>query len=356
MENSGYKGDAKRSTAEQSKQAVKSFTASELFEDLIVTNDDVKDIKEAEFIIDDLIIKSHVIAIVAEPNCGKTALFMHLAPRIVKEGYQVFYFNLDASAPEISRHKEIADRDGYVVIAPDIKIGSSIDDVIQKLLRLDKAKDVSNVVIMLDTLKKCTNVINKPRAKVFYKLQRGLSAKGATILMAAHANKYRDANGDLVYEGTGDLRADVDELIYLDFKKGTDAQTITTYPDKVRGEFNQLSFQLLLNTREVYQLADVVDVKAGNIAAIDARKSDPDGVIKEAINEAIEACKSKQGDIIEYCMEKDISRNRIRKALETGSDPNNPMRYLYVSIGDKNAKIYCKWSEGITDGEQNKGL
>ncbi len=55
-------------------------------------------------------------------------------------------------------------------------------------------------------------------------------------MLLAHANKHRDAEGDLIYEGTGDLRADVDELIYLEkqYDEVAGISTISTYPDKVR--------------------------------------------------------------------------------------------------------------------------
>ena len=45
-------------------------------------------------------------------------------------------------------------------------------------------------------------------------------------------------NGKPIYEGTGDLRSDVDELIYFIPEKHEDgSMTVSTDPDKTRGKF-----------------------------------------------------------------------------------------------------------------------
>ena len=122
----------------------------------------------------------------------------------------------------------------------------------KKLKELSKMEaDLHDVVIFLDTLKKCVDVINKSQAKDFYKVLRRLSARGTTIVVASHTNKRKEDDGKYMFEGTGDLKADFDELIYIEHKKGILINTVTTYPDKVRGLFKPITFTINIKTREI---------------------------------------------------------------------------------------------------------
>jgi len=115
----------------------------------------------------------------------------------------------------------------------------------------------------IDTLKKFVDVINKSQAKNLYKLFRTLTVKGATICLLAHTNKYKDDDGNQIFEGTADLRNDLDELIYLDshLNPTTKCLEITTRPDKVRAEFEPISYVIdLPNDREVREADAVINI------------------------------------------------------------------------------------------------
>jgi hypothetical protein len=68
------------------------------------------------------------------------------------------------------------------------------------------------------------DVMRKEDAKAFYALCRKLTTLGATVILLAHTNKYNDAEGFPVYEGTGDVVSDSDDVFYLipSFAKETD--------------------------------------------------------------------------------------------------------------------------------------
>lgn len=158
----------------------------------------------------------------------------------------------------------------------------------------------SNTVFIFDTLKKMTDVINKSRAKELYKLLRGLSAKGMTIVLLAHTNKYNDAEGKPIFEGTGDLRSDVDELIYFIPSKNEDgSMTVSTAPDKVRGKFEPISFTITPEL-EVIPLDKFVDVAAIKIAQT---LREQDSAIIELVTDAIKAEQFTEAKIIAYIKE-----------------------------------------------------
>ncbi len=63
--------------------------------------------------------------------------------------------------------------------------------------------------------------------------------------MLGHLNKNTGSDGKKNYEGTGDLRADSDELIYLDaIKHSNGSLTVSTRIDKSRGNIKDVTFEI----------------------------------------------------------------------------------------------------------------
>lgn len=151
---------------------------------------------------------------------------------------------------------------------PDYAQGGSMDKVVEGL-RWTAAQpnvDLSNRVLIFDTLKKMTDVIQKKEAKQLFTTLRALTAKGATVVCLAHTNKYK-VEGEHIFEGTGDIKSDCDDLVYLeslpDDSSGRRNRTITvsTRLDKFRGIAEQVSF-FIDQHRNVTQLPEFVDVSA----------------------------------------------------------------------------------------------
>ena len=267
-----------------------------------------------EWIIKNLVISGHIILIPAEPNGGKTTIMFHLSEQMVKEGYDVYYVNADISGGDAKPMVDLAKKKGFTLMLPDLKVDKSMDTVLLKLIDMSNdGNRYDNVVFIFDTLKKMLNVISKSSAKAFFELFRKLSAKGMTIILLAHTNKYKDDEGNPVYEGTGDLRADVDELIYLIPHRHDDkSMTVTTKPDKQRGSFEAISFNIDPK-RNVTLLNEPVNTIQANQVASDLKK---DQVAIDAINQAILNGSTIQKDIISYSLEHSaIGERAIRKTL-----------------------------------------
>lgn len=151
-------------------------------------------------------------------------------------------------------------------------------------------------------------MIDKSKAAEFFKLTRSLSVKGATIILLGHTNKHKDDEGNTVFEGTGDLRNDVDELIYLDcFKNETDGTLeVTTRPDKVRAVLAPRTFIIdLKNGRKVSESGYVKRVIA-------KEKREVLELFKEAINAGCES----QTELLDYVEPKVThGRKKLRTML-----------------------------------------
>jgi hypothetical protein len=316
-----------------------------------LSQEEINEIADPKWIIRWLIISGHIILIPAEPNAGKTTIMMHLARDMAQADYQVFYVNADISGGDAKPMVEQAKASGFKLLLPDMKVGLSMDTVIKDLTKMSESKDrFDDSVFIFDTVKKMVDVISKSRAKEFFKLFRKLSAKGMTIILLAHTNKYQDAEGNPIYEGTGDMRSDVDELIYLIPQKHDDgSMTVTTKPDKQRGNHRPISFKIDSN-RKVTQLNNPVDTVEAN--KIDAERKNDEKVI-QAISTAISSGSVTQKDIVEYCKQHDdISVRAVKSVLQKyaidtdislfdkGNDHVDCVAIWRKSKGDKNSHIF----------------
>jgi len=336
-------------------------TFNDLMEAFLVTDDDVKDIEEAKFIIPDYLIEGHVALFIGEPGCGKTALFFHKCKELVERGYAVHYFNFDAPAEEIGRHQRIAKEQGYRMYSPHVKVGVSVEQTIEKL-RQGSMSGISfkGTVIVIDTLKKCLDLMSKSDAKDFFDTLRKLSALGATIMIAGHTLKHRDKNtGELIYEGTGDVKADVDELHYLEFvKDGVGMyQTITMYPHKTRGIFKETSYHLDLKTREVKDIG-YVDVKTfiGVNEKLETQAEKYDGLHDYILNLVKQGIDNRT-DILAWCKNAGYPYTPSQDALSLMCSPINLNRVLTKSPTKKsNMHVYSVYEREESESGESAGL
>ncbi len=281
--------------------------------EFILSESEISELRSPEWIIPDIVIRGHLLIIVSEPNGGKTTLFTHLAGEIVAAGYRTYYVNADIAGSNAAEFVELARAGGWTAMLPDMRPGLSMQDVVSKLQKMnDTGADLSDVVFIFDTFKKMTDVIAKRQVREILKLLRSLTAKGMTIILLAHTNKYRDAEGKPVFEGTGDVRADADELIYLLPQKHPDGtMTVSTQPDKVRGDFSPLTFEISRD-RNVKRSAAFVDTGALRAADERFQMDEPD---IRVILDAIEAGLCKQTEIIEHCKAHRIGKRTVLRLL-----------------------------------------
>lgn len=306
-------------------------------EDFTVSLEEASELSDSKFIIDGLIVAGHLVVVAAEPNAGKTTIALALSGDMVEGGYQVIYINADISAGDAKDFIETAHERGVKLLLPDMKVGKSMGDIVSNLVRMNSAAvDLSNHVFVFDTLKKMCDVINKRAAKLLLGLLRSMTAKGATIILLAHTNKYKDADGKPIYEGTGDLRSDVDELIYLIPEKHPDgSMTVSVEPDKTRARIEKMTFRIS-SDREVTRLAEFEDVAQRRASRL---RMELDQEAIERITEAIEARHIKQCDIIEFCGQHGVSKRKIVACLRHYAGGEKPLWKVERGL-ERNAKLY----------------
>lgn len=290
-----------------------------------VTEEIVKNIEDATFACWNLIPQGHMNVICSQANGGKTTIFVHIAGVMSQAGYRVMYINADASASDIKEYKHHAMEYDYSLINPDLTNGTP-DQVVEELRKISIAEgDFSKLVIILDTLKKFTDLMNKTKLKQFNSILRTLTAKGITVICLAHTNKHNDKDGKPIYEGTGDLRSDFDNLIYLIPVKNDDGtMTVSTLGDKIRAKIINESFMITAD-RDVQRLDHHINTLALNQYQHHLVADQP---VIEFILEHITPLSLTATDLRTIANEKKInySRNRIDSVLKrycagNSSDP-----------------------------------
>ena len=306
------------------------------FNRMAITEEIINSIQDAEYAYPDLIIKGQLTIFVAMPGAGKSALLRHLSGYFAQSGgLDVMYFDLDSPATMIGRNATHAQEHQYHYFAPHMFAGESAQSVLNDIAQsVDAGEDMSSLVLIFDTVKKFTDMMNKGKLKQFFDLLRELTARGATVILLGHANKYRDRDGNLVYEGTGDVLSDVDCLTYLEYQKDTDKQrqVISTYPEKTRGVIEPLTFELDLSNWDIHQVDGYVDVKTEIHNVFEATQKlnrfDPDKTVRIAVNDAMCDGFTSQVEIVEYCASKGFGRNKVLRVLKLASQEGGPVQWL----------------------------
>jgi len=323
---------------------------SEILGRFEVGEDYVNGLGEEKFLYDNLIISMHILTLIAMSGSGKTTFFFFVvAPALAKRGYIVWYIDADSPASDHKKRKNIADASGFKFLNPDVNRGTSAESLIANLKRIaDAHHDLTDYVLIFDTLKKFTDLMSKSGVREFYKLARKLVNLGATVVLLGHANKYRDKEGNLVFEGVGDVRSDSDELIQLESKKnasgGIDVTTVvdTDKGAKVRGIFKPFSFHIS-SAREITFYDKPLET-IDRTATASAKATD------EEILTAVEDYLRSRGEpvlqfqLAEYIADMTMAAiKRVKRLIVQNADPKGTKgshkRFVYT-VGSKNAHRY----------------
>jgi len=286
-----------------------------------ITDDMVSQMEQAEIIWNDVLVSGHVQVWASKPNGGKTTIAMLAASELASK-YDVYFLQEDAGAGDLPALKAHANLHGYSLL--NSMLASSTTEAMLEQLKGLRNVDLSNHVFIFDTLKKFADVMSKRGAPEFFKLMRGLSTLGATVVLLGHTNKHLAVDGKPVFEGVGDVRSDVDELFYL---LRTDSQNdeclVQFEAEKCRAAVGKPTFKINTQTRAVWRTDVDIDVAA--LARIqEQRRKDAD--IIEAVNQRL---RSGTGTEAITSLARAVSEavgcgiNKAQKVIKRHSSPND---------------------------------
>jgi hypothetical protein len=304
------------------------------------------------FVLDGIALLGQLTAIYAKPNAGKTLTTIYMLTESIKagriKGEDVFYINADDSGSGLIAKGFIARQYGFGMVAPSY--GGFESDHLVKLLKKSIVDDTAHgQIVVLDTLKKFTDLMHKTKGTEFMKVAREFTLKGGTMIMLAHANKNRGGDGKIVAGGTSDIGDDADCVYLLDeVSKTATTKTVLFDNAKKRGNnIQELSFSYALSSENYGELLESVQVldfetteKTKKDFIVNAKR-EKDAVAIDVIIDGIRQGEHKVADLLFYAKGEGISDVKARDVLKryTGEKLSNSSLWR-VQVGDKNAKIY----------------
>lgn len=153
--------------------------------------------------------------IYAAPNTGKTLIIIHLVLKAISEGKIdpdcVIYVNADDSSSGLAFKARTFQDAGAHMMAPGHK-GMKIRHLVEKLVQAVEDGSARGRLVIIDTLKKFTDLMDKKRTSEFGQVCREYVMAGGTIVALGHTRKSPKADGSPQYQGTTDILEDFDAV------------------------------------------------------------------------------------------------------------------------------------------------
>jgi hypothetical protein len=306
------------------------------------------------FVFDGLALIGQITLFYGWPNTGKTILFFFLLIEAIKagriKGEDVIYINADDSYKGLYTKTKIAAEIGIKMISP-AESGIDPKEILKLITAIANDDMAKNKIVVLDTLKKFANMMDKNSQACLYTELRKFIAKGGTVIIAGHANKHKDAEGNLIYEGTSDTMNDVD-CVYSLYRMSApedELQIVEFRREKDRGDVvPKASFQYTKRTGMHYM--DMLN----SVTRMDA--SEVERVKTKAIHDELKAKfeteilvisgllrtegKMNQTAILEaFQKDKALKGETSERSIKIALDKLTGIIWEYRR-GDKNAKIF----------------
>jgi hypothetical protein len=293
----------------------------------------LKQMADDRFVLKDLAILGQWTVFYAAPNSGKTLLTQWLLREAVSTGVvngnDVFYINVDDTAKAGAEKAKMAKEFGYQMLLSSVK-GFKARDVLGLIDGMTASAEAKGKVLILDTLKKFTDLMDKRLSSDFGNTARNFVAAGGTLICLAHVNKNKDSDGNSVYAGTSDIRDDADGVFVIESHGGiinglcSQTYTVELKCSKSRGDVAQsVAFQYTKEKGVGYRAMfdsikrlEGVNAEAARMQAkVEARRENDSEVI-EYIRAALENGLGTQGDIVEFVMGvSDTTQRGVKRVL-----------------------------------------
>ncbi len=191
-----------------------------------------KQLQDAKYVAGRLALTGQITVFYAGPNTGKTLISLYLVSEAIAAGAlsgNVYHINLDDTYDGLITKGELGLRNGFIEVSPP-KFPSPAENLKELVDRLISIEAAGDVVLILDTIKKFVDVMDKRASAEFMTACRRFTSAGGTILALAHTNKNKGNDEKSVPSGTSDILDDCDCAYTIDVlteEKGAEGVTRT---------------------------------------------------------------------------------------------------------------------------------
>jgi primase-polymerase (primpol)-like protein len=299
------------------------------------------------FVLEQLAILGQMTIFSAPPNAGKTLITLKLLGEAIKANQidpdKVYYFNADDNAKGTRVKNRYAEKVGFHMLVPGFN-GFKTDDLTPDLKVLVANQLAVGAVIILDTIKKFADLMNKSNISEFTKRLREFVQAGGTVIALSHVNKNKDHDGKHIYAGTSDLRDDADCAYTISIKNEelNDYRIVEFENTKMRGDVSRFrlfkySIKQGIGYNDLLDSVNVVDDKqAKDIESSKSLKADMKIIVH--LGNAINDGHVKRTELINH-VHVQLKPYTSRKEIERVLSEYENQRW-HKTIGDKNSHIY----------------
>lgn len=275
---------------------------------------------------------------------------MYLVKEAVAEGHlhpgRTYVINADDSLEGVQGKRALLAEAGIHMIVPG-KQGfesAKLLTTMREMIARDQCRDV---LIVVDTLKKFVDLMDKRNAADFGNIVRQFVLAGGTFFALAHTRKNEGADGNPVYTGTTDIVEDFDATCMLAplSERGAEGEKLVQFQFfKRRGGNVDQTFAFDDDPNLSYQerLSSVRLVEANELREqVTYAQFKSDEPIIQAIRRAIY-----KGTVQKMSLAKAVaeetgkSRQAVLDVLDryTGKNPSNDL--WFYTVGERGAKIF----------------
>lgn len=172
------------------------------------------------------ILMGQATMIYAPPGAGKTLVTLKVNLDAIHEGVieadKLFYINADDNSQGLATKVRLLEDYGAHMLA----VGHNnlrTSDVAEVLTQAAHNGTAKGSVVVIDTLKKFTNLMDKKSSSNFAQICREFVTAGGTIIALGHTAKNNNEDGTPRYQGTTDILEDFD-AVYVGMPAKTDLE------------------------------------------------------------------------------------------------------------------------------------
>ncbi|WP_445946236.1 AAA family ATPase [Shewanella sp.] len=288
--------------------------------------------KSDTYILKNLAIAGQMTVFYAAPNTGKTLIILKMLIDSINSGdvnaKNVYFINADDNGKGMITKLKLAEEFGFKMLAPNFE-GFSVAAFEGVINHLVSENECVGKVVILDTVKKFTDIMNKQASTLFGTMMRSFSSKGGSVIMLAHTNKNRDGEGKRVFAGTSDLLEDCDCSYIMDVSvspslNGSE-KLVTFENNKQRGDVAQklnvyyrsqqgMNYSELMATVEVRGDSDAKRIQL--VADVEQSRKDNIEIITAIADTIAEGITLKTDIINTVAQGIAVPKARVRKVLE----------------------------------------
>lgn len=310
---------------------------------------------EDAFILGRLAILGQSTAIYAPPNAGKTLITLSLMIEGIESGAvnpdSLYYINADDNFKGLVIKLKLAERHGFKMLAPHHN-EFKLEEFCAYLLRLVADQTARGVIVVLDTIKKFTDIMDKRASTNFGKVVRAFIQAGGSVIMLAHVNKHRDEDDKVIAAGTSDIIDDVDCAYTLDTAEQTHGVYLATFENKKsRGDvvptatyryerhLGQGYEELLASVKAVTNQELSQSTRAKEIHQSQQTNSELINILVGIMQEGL----TLKGEIVKEAVARsDYGKDKFRQVLRIHTGDSFLMgHYWTMTTGEKNAQSYA---------------